>query len=381
MCLVTRAQKSPWTQYPFQHKELRGLLLTPKQTATLRGFGSAFLGPILYAFFKNLSLYINNNPKVIRLNFLAREGYLLGQFYNALADTKRIKALKSNYILCSRTLLFKLSLIDRPLWIETLKHHFNGSIEQLLLQRYQFNITEVASIRQFLPSGSNYFERHISLPADQDIVLEFLNLAEESIREIVLPKHRAYLTYLTSIGLRKKSATAEHIVDIGYSGTIQKLLSAQLPNTELHGHYFITTKAAQNTETNKFLGHLLSDIQFGDGHTLLDRSLYIETLLTAPHGQVIDLETSAGGIAFKFGRQTKAQAEFYKIEAVLDGALDYVKIAFDNNLDWHIEDIESFYSLLINNTSILPKDLRDVFEIDDSISGLGTLNPIKFFGQ
>lgn len=375
----TNAQKAPWCQYPFPDKLLRELHLDSAQKNSLRSFGAAFLGPILYFFFESLARYLSDNPKITRINFLAREGYLLGQLYEALAESKRIKPLKANYILCSRTLLFKVSLSNKSLWPETLKHHFSGTFRQLLSNRFQFNTHEIGLIESSLSPDSSLLTTKISLPDDQNIVIDLLESIQDALNSIVSPKSAAYSSYLTSIGLKKKASTIEHVVDIGYSGTIQKLLAAQLPNASLVGHYFITTSSAVNAAPNTFIGHLLSNVNFGDGHSLLDRSLYMETLLTAPHGQVIDVAIKEGQAEFTFGQRTRAQEEFYKLESIMEGALDYVKIAFDNHLVWEIKDIELFYRSYISNANLFPKELRDIFEIDDTISGLGVLNPIHFF--
>lgn len=378
---ITQKNHQVQNKYPFKDHLIRSLLLSESESKTLRNFGSAFLGPIISTYFLKLATYLGQHSNINKLNFLAREGYLLGQIYEDLAETNRIKRIPSNYLLCSRTILFKLSLSDKKLWEQTLNHHFSGTLKSLLLQRFHFTTEETNEILEASSYSNDAISTQISLPTDKHIALGFFQASENKIYDIVTKKKRAYSNYLNTIGFGTNKKSTEHILDIGYAGTIQKTLSSLIPNTKLCGHYFITTKAAKNDVTNTFHGHLLRDVEFGSGHSLLDRSLYMETLLTAPHGQVVDVESTSDGIIFKFGKPTKAQLHFHKIEAMIAGATDYVKNAFDNEILWNTKELDSYYKSFVNQPSLFPKEIKEFFEIDDSISGLGTLNPIHFFNQ
>ena len=99
----------------------------------------------------------------------------------------------------------------------------------------------------------------------------------------------AYLAYLASIEITDQSTL--HLVDLGYSGTIQSLLGILL-SKNTHGHYLIASKPGKHViegNTAVMQGYLKEDVKMGDGYLPLDRSMFLESLLTAPYGQFRDI--------------------------------------------------------------------------------------------
>lgn len=352
-------------------------ILETESYTDLRGFGAALLGPLFASYFLSLSKYLNKNPQITMLRFLAREGYVLERAFTHLKEKKLIKEVDSNYLLCSRTLLFKIALIQKKNWSAVLNHHFKGCIGDLLAARFQFSDKEIQHL--IAESGFNNQEqnRTFTLPDEKNLIIDFFTRCESSIKLLISDKHESYIKYLSSVGFGDKGT--EHLVDIGYSGTIQKLLT-EIAGCKTVGHYFMTTSNARRTTRASFLGHISSNLNFGDGCDLLDRSLFIEAILTAPHGQVIDVQSCNGNsVTFFFGATTGAQHSYDKIEHIIDGAISYAAkaIAEDSTMDF--AELNDYYSKFVANLSIFPKNLHSLFEIDDNISGLGILNPIDFF--
>lgn len=354
--------------------------MSASKAAQYRSFGATFLGPIVALFFGRFSAHLNSHPEINHLRFLAREGYVLQRIYNTLKGNGVIKDLPSSYLLCSRTLLFKLSLANRTTWPLSLEHHYTGTLLDLLKHRYQFTDVERERIVSTVSAGNPILAQEIELPRDQKLVVSFFETAQEAILNITKSKKNLYLKYLKSINFGSNKNEHEHVIDIGYAGTIQKLIS-KLTGTATTGHYFITTKKASNTKNTKFVGHILEGVNFGDGHSILDRSLFIETLMTAPHGQVVDLFSESNETRFKYGQQTAAQFHFEIIEHIIDGAAAYASEALKDSNFMSTEELNSYYNVFVETASLFDGEIGSVFEIDDTISGLGIINPIFHFAK
>ena len=352
-------------------------LLKTRSHTDFRGFGAALLGPLFASYFLSLSKYLNKNPQVTLLRFLAREGYVLERAFTHLKEKNLIKNISSNYLLCSRTLLFKIALVQKKNWEAVLNHHFTGCIRDLLAARFQFSAKEIEQLIAESRLNNEEQNNQFTLPNEKNLVIHFFTRCESSIKSIVSNKHESYSRYLSSVGFGAKGT--EHLVDIGYSGTIQKLLT-EISGCKTVGHYFMTTSNAKRTTKASFLGHISSNLNFGDGCGLLDRSLFIEAIMTAPHGQVIDVQPyNDDSATFTFGATTGAQQSYDKIEQIIDGAILYAEKAITADSTMNFADLNDYYSRFVANLSIFPKDLHSLFEIDDNISGLGILNPIDFF--
>lgn len=346
------------------------------EVPALRQLGAALLGPIIAAYYSKLRLHLDQNKEIKKLYFLAREGFVLEHVYDKLKKLNLIKSIDTSYLLCSRTLLFKLCLSRRKLWGAVLEHHYSGSLRSLLSDRFQFTSQEIENLCDGQYLYAELDSKNLVLPRDSSIVIDFFTACETKLTAVVEPKAKAYLNYLKKIGFGKRKT--EHVVDIGYAGTIQKLLGS-LTGKKTVGHYFITTKKAYNTSTSFFIGHLLSNQEFGNEVPILDRSLFIESMLTAPHGQVVDVKETINGTEFNFGKKTAAQLNYDQLFEIIEGATQYAIRALDHDCTMSSEELNSYYGRFVSTPYIFPECARELFEIDDSISGLGTLNPIDFF--
>ncbi|WP_210545491.1 hypothetical protein [Rhodoferax sp. PAMC 29310] len=348
------------------------------ENASLRNFGASFLGPVLASFFSKFGNELKDIDSSMNLNFLAREGYFLESVYKKLVEKKLIKKFNSNYLLCSRTFLFKISLAKPELWPRVLGHHYAGNIIEFFKNRFAFTDKEIVNIVNSSLLLKNNAEKRIELPLEKDFVLSIFKEANSAILNIVKPKLRLYLIYLEKINFGKSKE--EHVVDLGYAGTIQTLLS-YISGVRTTGHYFITTKKATNENLTSFKGYIYNNISFGDEEPLLDRSLYLESLLTAPHGSVVDIDFIDNKISFLFGMETTAQNKFNLIELIVDGAVEYVETAMMKNIVMNSGDLSKYYGKFVSNAGNFPTKTWDLFEMDDAISGFGVINPFYFFNK
>lgn len=124
------------------------------------------------------------------------------------------------------------------------------------------------------------------------------------------------------------------------------------------------------------------DVKMGGGHTLLDRSLFLECLLTAPQGQFIDIHQNAadGSFHFMFGRQAYVQTHFHELKVVLEGAQQAVVDAFKHNIRFTVDEIEMLYEQYVRKRNMLPHASWPLFDVDDAISGNANVDPLAFFG-
>lgn len=346
-------------------------------TRELQGFGYRFLGPVITAFFDSITQEMNSSKESSKLFFLAREGYFLKQLYEKYCIQKGCLSDESNeYLLCSRAFLFKLALTDEALIPLTLQHHYSGTFSNFICRRYGFNGTDLNRIAKELPHLSKALKSKVKLPSQAvDISNKMCEISSLFMPELS-HKKELYLNYLNQIGFNEKHLS---VVDIGFSGTIQTLLS-RLTGRKITGHYMVTTEKAVDTENCTFYGHFSSSQAFGGGYALLDRSLYLESMLTAPHGQVIDIIQVDGAVEFSYAGKTQAQHNFEILEQVVKGAEQYMEDVLPEQLQLTAEEVPQYYAALISDPSLFPEGVHSILEVDDHISGFGILNPAKLFG-
>ena len=127
-----------------------------------------------------------------------------------------------------------------------------------------------------------------------------------------------------------------------------------------------------------------NDVKMGDGYTMLDRSLLIESLLTSPNGQFVDIrrasEHSQKRFDFYYGRAANAQRNIHDLEKILEGAADCVEYAFNHGVRYSTEEIESLFETFAYSRRQFPRATWVMFDVDDAISGHGNVNPLRLFG-
>ena len=114
-------------------------------TQDLQNFGYRFLGPLVTAFFDKIVQEQSRAKSGGKLFFLAREGYFLKDLYEEYCSKNGLEdSSGSEYLLCSRAFLFKLSLVDSSMIPATLQHHYSGSFSNFICRRYVFNGTDLS---------------------------------------------------------------------------------------------------------------------------------------------------------------------------------------------------------------------------------------------
>ncbi len=347
---------------------------TKVHEARFSSFGTTFMGPLLSYFAQNL---VNHVPKDKPLYFLAREGYWLEKAYQSYLNGADIQR-ESHYMLVSRAFLFKILASDKRSYAYSLKSSFSGAFYDLIRTRFLLSDSQIKQI-----FDEETTQELVYLPDDKKKIIEVLNQHSARIEEVITPSKQAYLSYLETLGVLQQDSL--HLVDVGYSGTIQSLLGILL-NKDTHGHYLIASKPGKHVIENQqavMHGYLKENVALGDGYLPLDRSMFLESLLTAPFGQFrgIRLNTfDPTQFDFYYGRKVASQRYFHELEQVMKGALHYCEHAAKYGIHFDVEELEMLFTSYLSKANMVPRSVRHIFDIDDDVTGNGTVNALQFFG-
>ncbi|MDO6617646.1 HAD family hydrolase [Shewanella sp. 6_MG-2023] len=338
-------------------------------------FGATFIGPLLSFFSNKLATY--SQQKNDKLFFLAREGYWLQQAYSEHCSSQEITP-NSEYLLVSRAFMFKVMLDDPRSYAYSLDFSFDGSLKELLRTRFMLSNATVSSF--FTEKELN---KVISLPNDIADVETLLTTQQSKLSQIIAPTKRAYLAYLAELGMFELETI--NFVDVGYSGTIQKLMTILLDKPTI-GHYLIASKPGaikvENRQAN-MIGYLKEGKKMGEGYTPLDRSMFLEAILTAPQGQFQDIrinQINGKGYDFYFGRKVSAQKHFHDLTQIMNGAISFVSTASKNAIEYRHDEVEKLLTQYVEKPNMIPRSSHHLFAIDDDVTGNGTVDALQFFG-
>lgn len=343
----------------------------------LRALGHRLFGPVCAPPIMWMAEMISQRPDRPVL-FLSREGFHLRRLVAECLPLLRLPAPPLEYLVVSRTLVFRLLLATEEGWRLGLAAHYSGTLESLMRERFGLTAEEIAALDLPSPPAS------LNLPneRDQALVADILATRREVLRPTLLRRLDAYRAHVDRLS-RSGPFT---VVDIGYSGTIQKGLAALLPN-ELDGlYFFLLGDSAGRGSTIEASAFWKGRGGFGSGDPLIDLSLVLESVLTAPDGQVVDIDPDMGdsrteGFVYREGVQV--QKLFHITYAIMDGVLDFIRDMAHGGISPHsVQDIfdvgSTYQNLLRLDQSEEMMFLRKFCEVDDAISGLGVINPFSF---
>lgn len=342
--------------------------------ASLNDFGAAFLSSTLTFFNANLA---KNTKQETKLFFLAREGYWLEKSYAAYSKAKG-RQQDAAYMLVSRAFLFKIGLMHPKTWDYSLNFSFQGSVYSLMKNRFMLSDGDIA--KAFTDTE---LKQELNLPDDIASVKQLFSKKQPQLSTSLQSTQESYTAYLNSIGFL--SVDKVHLVDIGYSGTIQTLLSIIFEKDSV-GHYLIASKPGvrqEHGQTIECKGYLKEGVKMNEGFVPLDRSMILESLLTAPVGQFQNITKSLlekDCFVFYYGRKVASQHQFYIIEKIMEGAITRMVLNAKNAIEFEAEEVESILSAFVTKKGMIPSCSWPIFEIDDDTANEGTLNTLNFWG-
>lgn len=341
---------------------------------SLYEFGGMFLGPILSVYARKVSDSAGDRLPVC----LAREGWLFQQLFRELMAEGLIGFQREPvYLKVSRTVLLRALLGDEGAWGMAFSAEFRkATVQDLLLRRFGFSLYEAG---RALPA--DLLSTEVVLPLQAAELKGWLKPHLAQLAGVVAPTLSGLKASFTGAGIDQPEVEPLFL-DVGYSGTIQKLLTYVLKK-HTSGMYFIALNAGDHRigpYKAAMAGAFHQNIEWGQGCMLLDRSLLLESLMTAPHGQVVDVRNSPSGVQHYYGKPAPTQKFYQDLEVIFRGAIDECKRIMSHGISYSVAEVDAIYRVLVTTPGAIPRAASHLFGIDDDFYGNGELNSLQVFG-
>lgn len=307
--------------------------------------------------------------------FLAREGHLLHQAFKLVRQaSSRTAGLRGDYLLASRRGVGMPSLRRAEDIEALLGSTFQGTLRQLLESRFG---QEAASVVARI-LGPRTMEDMVFLPDMKASLQSKLSPAIGALLEAADDERSCYLEYWTSL----VGDDSVVLADIGYSGTIQKLLS-RLTGRNLDAAYFAVNQRIEELADSGSRAWA----RYGDARNasmasseIFRYDLLLEALLTAPQGQFLRFRKDGGNaLTSEHAPHEVSPQGLRHIEDIHQGALDFVRDA--------CEVLQEDISMLEFDPALVQTPLRCLGEgtwkagpwlaaiwIEDSYTGRGAVS-------
>lgn len=334
----------------------------------LKQLGASLYAPVIYSFLIEMKAYIKSN-EIDTLYFLSREGYFLKKIYDFASSLGVVPKVKTVELMVSRAYMFRLLFSSRKDLDLALSSDFKGSLSYFLRSRFCQSQQEISG----LGFTEDELNREINLPENKIYLAELLSKNVSASIEPSNDELRTYIKYLKSVGFM--SSKTPTVVDLGYAGTIQKALSL-LTDKPVDGYYLLNSNKYNNLHVGdkecKFYGAFQNGRTFNDGEPMMDKSLILEGLLTAPYAQLKKIRELDGDFQFIRGEDAGAQENFYYLEAIVKGIFEFIEdVGLIKNNTNLIRDVKYVF----DNETSSKNDFFELLELDDSVSGFGFINP------
>ncbi|CBE67353.1 MAG: glycosyltransferase [Candidatus Methylomirabilis oxygeniifera] len=258
--------------------------------------GYGVVGPVALSF----CVWLMDRAKadgIEKLYFLAREGQLLKEIYDRVA-MHREDAIPSEYLVLSRRAVTvpMIESFDDICRIAKASEYFPNDLKAFFRYRYGVLLDD-HDVHELCRKGLWQTGRLVEVKGD----IRHLKPVLEALMEKITARSRAerpsLIAYLNRVGLHTTSAVA--VVDVGYSATIQGMLSGFL-HKPIHGFYMLTSAASREVCERYGVfahGYYGSRIAGGDPNIspLWRRSFELETFLSSDDPQVICYDLGTEG--------------------------------------------------------------------------------------
>ncbi|WP_158677414.1 hypothetical protein [Chromobacterium vaccinii] len=253
---------------------------------SLYAFGYMAGAPMLTAFVQWLAHRIRARG-FKRVCFMARDGYMLRLIYDRLRQAPDYADLPpSDYLYFSRRSAALASCYNTDDLIELLHLSFaNRKLGDLLLHRFGLEADAVPPT--VLKRHALRLKDEVSHQHDLAMLGSLIHDLREPILERARREREGALSYLGSKNIPAE-ADSVCMVDIGYSGSIQRYINKML-DSKIAGYYMLTHEAARQWfDGVTFEGWLASfdEQRSADYHKLNDHVFLFETLLSSEENSV-----------------------------------------------------------------------------------------------
>jgi hypothetical protein len=354
-------------------------MLTDESLQDLENYFVFSLSPLLNTWFAALvvqaELLSDKTGEEPTIFFISREGQFLSRAFAAFCRTRRL-SLRSRPLIASRTLLMKLVFAEASADLAE-RLTYRGSFAGFFSDRLSMTSDQLAGIgvTPAIALGD------LTLPRDSAWLAHMLEKQAPGFRDFLKGRREAYCTYLRESGYFNGPRL---IADVGYSGTIQKLL-LRLTGLPSAGYYCIGTNALtdeQSAADGNRDALFARQGKFGDGNPLLDSTLIFEVLMSADYGQVDDIVpmASAPGYRFEFGAKSRSQHLFPLLSLGQDAVCREIERSGDIELrdllsDDYKENVRVLLLALLGNRQLAPALVQQISQVDDRMGGEGFINP------
>ena len=331
--------------------------------------GHNIYGPLILSYF-NWLLQRAQEDGITNFYFMAREGHFFKEMYENYIAHPEIKARhavlpKATYFLVSRRAVIG-ALPKTPELLKEIfeSSKFAGTLGNLLINRLGIKL------------DTTYYELNetqISLPKDIDLVMELIKSVFNLIKENGEQENKTFTKYLNDIDFFNEPGIA--LVDVGYSGTIQKHLH-QITGKSLKGYYFITkdTTTKWTTEENDTFGFFENNAPLNSESPVLKFNLFLEFWLSSPDGQLAHFKNQGDDIIPVFKPKEKSKQYFHINEQITKGAITYLRNTTEiNKANLEGLNIDCINAQVPFKISVLEDlwdiDTRKIAFLEDEFSG------------
>ena len=348
-------------------------------------FGYTIFGPIVFCF---MAWLIKNaiSDKVDRFLFLSRDGWLLRNAYEQILHHSSMKNMlgklpSSCYFYCSRSFVGPASIETLSDAEQLLNSDYNGSLQNLLSERFALDINDIAETRR----DENFFKKQVSIPGDRR---EILNYLDQNISQLKKKSATYRQTLIKYWNMQVDKCEQPALVDIGYTGTMQKSLMKILKQP-LSGYYFATNCNSEPIlqQGGKMAGCFGSLLSMEQMNTLpvYRYALLLEAVLTSPQGQLKKFkQKNDGRLEPVFKAPGISQRHFTTLEKIQNGCLEFISDVIDVAgskfylEDWDMENKPELMALVIQKTLNIDT-LSEALVVEDDYCGNDELPVLDFY--
>lgn len=324
--------------------------------STMYDLGYLCFGPLVFSFTWWLIDQVEKYPSA-KVLFFARDGYLLKELYEYMAEFLGITVPQGIYLLTSRRSASVISLENK----EDIQH----LVESMC--RYKKNtIRDILSLAFGLEAGKDDPILDTQCFELEDEVIMYI--ISEQFGDHILRKaeeERAlYLSYLDSLGLR----TCEQLICVNFVGRgATQFFISKVMGKPMTGYYFAIEEAAKQSFFQGLPMEGLYDRyqwNIANAH-LLKHYVYGEVILSAPDEQFIAIDTTGRPVYDSRG----TVRDFSKVGECHEGIKGFIKdlltILHTNLEPISLEIVDSLYGCMMSDKCQLSDDVRTSFVFKD----------------
>lgn len=314
--------------------------------------GIEILGPMLLGFCKWLHHKINTD-KIDKIFFLSREGKIFQEAFNILYPQCRVE---QAYLYVSRQAMVVPQLVDSP--------DFDEMADRLKFLAHTPPVSMIPVICMLDQTVFNEKVKSIGLDGStriDKVADEYKDGLYHIIQELGKDDFRQQKEYMAKYLKENDFVGNIAIVDIGWSGTMQKVLQKYVENTDtkLHGYYL----GARNMESDDFYEGLsregyLFDQERNEDFNLMTRftTEIIEMLFSNTEGSVLRYEMAKGSVVPILDKPEYGREEGKFIVSMQSAALEFLnKIGKDSLLKKETEISEDIVMSAYYKFAVQPR--------------------------